>query len=292
MDLTQRHIENITPGLQRPIGVFDSGYGGLTILKSFRELMPEYDYIYLGDNARSPYGNHSFDTIYEYTLQGVDYLFAQGCKLVILACNTASARALRTIQQVDLRQSQDPTRRVLGVIRPTVEHLSQITETGQVGLFATLATVRSGSYQIEAEKYAPGVTLTQQAPQMWVSLVENGEVGDNAGVNYFVQKEVDELMKRAPEIDAIQLACTHYPLLRERIEAAVPPGVCVYGQGAIVAESLRDYLRRHPEMERRLSKGGKTHFLTTERGEHFSALAGRFLGYPIEDQQVNQIKLF
>lgn len=291
MDLTDKNIENITPELQAPIGVFDSGYGGLTILSHFKQHLPEYDYIYLGDNARSPYGYHSFETIYQYTLEGVDYLFAQGCKLVILACNTASAKALRTIQQRDLVESTDPTRRVLGVIRPTVEHMSRITKTGHVGLFATNATVKSNSYQLEVDHIAPEIQLTQHAAQLWVSLVENGEMGDNPGVNYFVRREVEALMAKDPMIDAIQLACTHYPLLQKRIEEALPEGVKLNGQGEIVASSLKDYLQRHPEMERRISKGGKVHFLTTESDERFQHMASLFLGEELVVDQVDQISL-
>lgn len=258
-----------------PIGVFDSGYGGLTILRDLRKSLPEYDYLYLGDNARAPYGSRSFEVIYRYTLEAVRELFARGCPLVILACNTASAKALRTIQQKDL-PGLDSTRRVLGVIRPTVEVLDKVTETGHIGVLGTPGTVASESYVIETEKLFPEMKVSQQACPLWVPIVENSEA-DNDGADYFVKKYIYELMGKDADIDTFVLACTHYPLLIEKIRRYAPVGVNVLEQGQLVAESLKDYLRRHPEMERRLSKGGGAEFLTSENPEKFDALASLFM---------------
>lgn len=257
-----------------PIGVFDSGYGGLTIFRELRKTLPEYDYLYLGDNARAPYGCRSFEVIYRYTLEAVRELFARGCPLVILACNTASAKALRTIQQKDL-PGIDPTRRVLGVIRPTVEILDQVTETGHVGVLGTPGTVASESYVIETCKLFPEMEVSQQACPLWVPIVENSEA-DGDGADYFVRKYIEELMGKDPAIDTFVLACTHYPLLIEKIRRYAPAGVRILEQGNLVAESLKDYLRRHLEMERRLSKRGRAEFLTSESPEKFDALASLF----------------
>ncbi|MBD5349604.1 MAG: glutamate racemase [Bacteroides sp.] len=269
-----------------PIGVFDSGYGGLTILREMRRRLPEYDYLYLGDNARAPYGPRSFDVVYKFTLEAVRYLFAQGCPLVILACNTASAKALRTIQQNDLPQI-DPTRRVLGVIRPTVEHLGEMSRDGHIGVFATAGTVRSQSYDLEVAKLFPDFTVDSQACPMWVPLVENHEA-DSEGADYFVNKYVGELFTKRGDIDTVLLACTHFPILYDKIRRAVPEGVNVVCQGEVVAESLADYLRRHPEMESRLDRGGTCRYLTTENPESFSSLARIFLDEPVN---VNHIDL-
>lgn len=267
------------PSEPGPIGVFDSGYGGLTILSEIRKTMPDHDYIYLGDNARAPYGSRSFDIVYRFTLEAVKDLFARGCRLVILACNTASAKALRSIQQRDL-PFIDPGRRVLGVIRPTVETVGDITRNGHVGLFATPGTVASGSYEMEIAKLHPRFTVSAQACPMWVPLVENREA-DRPGADYFVRQDVESLLAKDREIDTIILACTHYPLLYPKIRDAVPERIRIVRQGEIVARSLVDYLRRHPEMERVLTKGGHTRYLTTENPEKFSSLATLFLGHDI-----------
>lgn len=257
-----------------PIGVFDSGYGGLTILRELRKTLPKYDYLYFGDNARAPYGSRSFEVIYRYTLEAVRELFRRGCPLVILACNTASAKALRTIQQKDL-PGIDPTRRVLGVIRPTVEILRDVSRSGHVGVLATPGTVASESYTIETLKLFPDMTVTEQACPLWVPIVENSEA-DGDGADYFVEKYINQLMDRDPEIDTFVLGCTHYPLLIDKIRKFAPAGVRILEQGDLVAKSLKDYLKRHPEMECRLSKGGDVEFLTSENPEKFDMLASVF----------------
>ena len=264
------------PSQPGPIGVFDSGYGGLTILKGLREKLPQYDYVYLGDNARAPYGTRSFELVYEFTLQAVKYLFAKGCHLVILACNTASAKALRSIQQRDLPQI-DATRRVLGVIRPTVEQLGACSNTGHVGVLGTPGTVASGSYNIEIEHLNPGFVTTAHACPMWVPLVEYGEAS-SPGADYFVRKEINALLAADPQIDTIVLGCTHYPLLLPKIRQYVPEDIRILSQGDIVAASLEDYLHRHADMEARLTRGGSCRYLTTDSAERFSAAAGVFLG--------------
>ncbi len=268
---------SITPG---PIGVFDSGYGGLTILDEIRRKLPQYDYIYLGDNARAPYGTRSFDIVYRFTLEAVRYLFEQGCQLVILGCNTASAKALRSIQQNDL-PAIDPARRVLGVIRPTVEKIGEITKTGNIGIVGTPGTIRSHSYEMEIEKLYPGFRTFTQACPMWVPLVENGEA-TGEGTDYFVKRDVERLMAQNPGIDTVILGCTHYPLLKDKVEKYVPEGVTVLSQGAIVADSLADYLSRHPEMTARCSKGATCRYLTTESSDKFSESATVFLSEPVE----------
>ncbi|MDE5567543.1 MAG: glutamate racemase [Muribaculaceae bacterium] len=270
---------NQLPSAPGPIGVFDSGYGGLTILSEIRRALPDYDYIYLGDNARAPYGSRSFDIVYRFTLEAVTELFRRGCHLVILACNTASAKALRSIQQLDL-PILDPDRRVLGVIRPTVEAVGDITRNGHVGIFATPGTVASESYDIEIAKLYPDFKVTAQACPMWVPLVENREA-DRPGADYFVRQETDTLLSRDPLIDTVILGCTHYPLLYSKIREAMPDDITIVRQGDIVARSLEDYLSRHPEINARLTRGASTQYLTTENPEKFSALATLFLQHPV-----------
>lgn len=262
------------------IGVFDSGYGGLTILDEIRKELPEYDFLYLGDNARTPYGTRSFEVVYKFTLQCVEFLFNQGCHLVILACNTASAKALRTIQQNDLPKI-DPSKRVLGVIRPTAEMVGGLTKSKHIGLFATTGTVQSNSYPLEIQKISPDVTVISEACPMWVPLIENNE-HVNEGADYFVKKHAENLMKADSQIDAVILGCTHYPLLKEKIKAALPDDVQVISQGEIVAQSLKDYLERHPEMDEKCSKGGTVRYLTTENPEKFSSSASLFLADEIQ----------
>jgi len=246
---------------KQPIGVFDSGYGGLTVFKSIAQLLPGYDYIYLGDNVRAPYGNRSFKTIHQYTWECVQFLFELGCPMVVLACNTASAKALRTIQQQDLK-GVDPAKRVLGVIRPTAEVIGNYTKTKEIGVLGTKGTVQSNSYGIEIGNFFPDVKVYQQACPLWVPLIENGE-HNKPGADYFVKEYLDLIMAQSVDIDTILLACTHYPLLQAKIEAYLPPHIKVVAQGDIVAQSLQNYLRRHPEMEARLSKNGTHRFFTT-----------------------------
>ena len=237
------------------IGVFDSGYGGLTILKDIRIRLPQYDYLYLGDNARNPYGSRSFEIVYEFTLQAVKALFERGCHLVVLACNTASAKALRTIQQNDLPKL-DPDKRVLGVIRPTVEALPLFSKTGHIGLLATPGTVKSHSYSLELQKLSTHLKITEHACPMWVPIVENNEI-NSPGADYFIEKELKALLQKDPEIDTVVLGCTHYPLLSEIIRKHLPEGIRILCQGPIVADRLEDYLKRHPEIESKLSQNGK-----------------------------------
>jgi len=270
------------------IGVFDSGYGGLTILSKIRHELPQYDFVYLGDNARTPYGTRSFEVIYEYTWQCVRHLFDEGCELVILACNTASAKALRSIQQHELldvwKTEGCERKRVLGVIRPTVEVVKQFTRSNHIGLLATPGTVSSESYVMELEKVDPQLVVTQEACPMWVPLIEAGE-HVSEGADYFVKKYVDELMAKDPQIDTIILGCTHYPLLQEKIEKILPPNVRLVAQGEIVAASLADYLRRHADLNACLSKTaggeGSCHFQTTESEEKFAQSASIFLSSPV-----------
>lgn len=266
--------------MQNPIGVFDSGYGGLTVLKEIVNRLPQYDYIYLGDNARSPYGNRSFDTVYHYTLECVQWFFKQGCSLVILACNTASAKALRTIQQNDLPKIA-PDKRVLGVIRPTTEIIGQFSETGSVGILATNGTVASQSYPVEIAKFFPELRVYQEACPMWVPLVENNEY-DTHGADYFVRKNLHSLFEKGENIDVVLLACTHYPLLRKKIEEHLPVGVKLLSQGEIVADSLGDYLARHPEIEKLCSRKGTRVFYTTDATEDFDNHATGFFGEAVE----------
>ena len=263
------------PTIQGPIGVFDSGYGGLTILEKIRDVLPQYDYVYLGDNARAPYGTRSFDVVYDFTRQSTEKLFQMGCPLVILACNTASAKALKNIQQNDLPK-WNPNRRVLGVIRPTVEKVGEITHTRRVGIFGTIGTIQSNSYPIEIAKLFPDISVTGIACPMWVPLVENEEY-DSDGADYFVRKYIDELFSKDEKIDTIILACTHYPLLRKKIEKFIPHGVQLIAQGDIVAESLKDYLHRHDDLEKFLTQGERCQFFTTESAEKFAKSASVFL---------------
>ena len=267
-----------------PIGVFDSGYGGLTILREIRKEMPQYDYLYLGDNARAPYGTRSFDVVYEFTLQAVRYLFEQGCHLVILACNTASAKALRSIQQNDLPRLA-PQRRVLGVIRPTVEIVGEISKSRHVGIMATPGTIRSRTYELELAKLWPDIKVTGEACPMWVPLVENEEY-DSPGADYFVRQRIENLLRRDPLIDNVILGCTHYPLLLGKIRQYMPESVHIIEQGHYVAQSLKDYLHRHPEMRERLTEGGSARFLTTELAEAFQQKATIFMGEELEAERV------
>jgi len=268
-----------------PIGVFDSGYGGLTILKEIEKFLPEYDFIYLGDNARTPYGTRSFETVYEYTLQCVKWLFKQGCPLSILACNTASAKALRTIQQKDLPQLND-AKRVLGVIRPTAEIIGNYTSARQIGILGTKGTVQSDSYLIEIEKFFPGIKVVQHACPMWVPLVENNEYGTE-GADYFIKKDIEALLKKLPDIDAILLACTHYPLLIKKIKKYLPPGIKIISQGEIVAKSLKDYLDRHPEIDRKCSKNSSLQFFTTDSTKDFDTHSEIFFGEKVQSVHVD-----
>ena len=269
---------------QAPIGVFDSGFGGLTILRDIRQRLPQYDYLFVGDNARAPYGTRSRELVYEFTLQAVKHLFTQGCHLVILACNTASAEALRTIQQQDL-PTLAPKRRVLGVVRPTVEKVGKLTRTGHIGVFGTPGTIASRSYNIEIEGMYPGFKVHGHACPMWVPLVENRE-SEGDGADYFIKKDISQLMNDCPDIDTIILGCTHYPLLINKINDYKPQGVNIIQQGPIVADSLADYLQRHPEIERHCSRGGSCRYYTTEDPDHFSPLASIFVNEPVNAKRV------
>ena len=271
-----------TPG---PIGVFDSGYGGLTILEGIRQLMPGYDYLYLGDNARAPYGTRSFDVVYEFTRQAVVRMFELGCHLVVLGCNTASAKALRTIQQNDLA-SIDSHRRVLGIIIPTAEAVGSITSSRHVGILATEGTIRSRSYNLEIEKRYPDIHVTGEACPMWVPLVENNEA-NSPGADYFVRKNLEQLMAADPAIDTIILGCTHYPILLPKINTWCSPGVRIVRQGEYVARSLKDYLSRHPEIESRCSRNGGVKYYTTESAEKFSESAWLFLHERVDVEHIN-----
>ena len=270
-----------------PIGVFDSGLGGLTVFHDIQKLLPHYNYVYLGDNARTPYGTRSFETIYHYTQQGVGRLLDIGCPLVILACNTASAKALRTIQQRDLIQHY-PDRRVLGVIRPSVEVVGESSKTRKIGLFGTTGTVRSESYKMEFNKLFPDLTLYQEACPMWVPLVENNEIHTPAA-EYFIQRHVENLLSQDHDIDTIILACTHYPLLMDLIKKFVPERISIMDQGPIVAEKLNDYLQRHPEIEQRCEKKGESHFMTSGSVKLFEENAEIFFGNKIEAEHVELI---
>ena len=263
-----------------PIGVFDSGYGGLTILHGIRQQLPQYDYLYLGDNARAPYGPRSFDVVYEFTRQAVLRLFEMGCHLVILGCNTASAKALRTIQQRDLPQ-WDPDRRVLGVIRPTAEVIGDLTKSRHIGVLATEGTIKSESYNLEIQKLHPDITVSGVACPFWVPLVEYNEA-DSPGADYFVKKRIDQIMALDPQIDAIILGCTHYPLLMPKILKYLPKGVRIVSQGEYVASSLQSYLERHPQIEQRCAKNGETRYLTTENPAKFKEQAQIFLNEAVE----------
>ncbi len=263
------------PAAAGPIGVFDSGYGGLTVLHGIRQLLPQYDYLYLGDNARAPYGSRSFEVVYQFTRQAVLRLFEMGCHLVILGCNTASAKALRTIQERDLPE-WDPTRRVLGIIRPTAEVIGSLTHTRHVGILATEGTIRSRSYSLEIGKLHPDITVSGVACPLWAAIVEAGEA-DSPGADYFVAKRIGQLMRKDPDIDTLVLGCTHYPLLMNAMVKNVPDGVRIVSQGTYVADSLADYLTRHPDMRARITEGGTCRYLTTESEERFSEVATIFL---------------
>jgi glutamate racemase len=270
---------------KHPIGIFDSGIGGLTVFKSIAAALPDYDYIYLGDNSRAPYGNRSFNTIHQYTWECVQWLFAQGCPLIILACNTASAKALRTIQQKDMK-ALDPAKRVLGVIRPTAEVVGNYSKTGEIGVLGTNGTVQSGSYLLEIEKFFPNLKVYQQACPLWVPLIESGEY-EKPGADYFVKEYLDGIMKQSPNIDTLLLACTHYPLIQDKIRDYLPKNVQVLAQGDIVANSLVNYLLRHPEMEKNLSKGQTKLFYTTDDTAEFDRHASRFFSAPVTSSHVS-----
>ena len=270
-----------------PIGIFDSGYGGLTIYSEIHRLMPEYDYLYVGDNARAPYGTRSFDVVYDFTRQAVNYLFQSGCHLVIIACNTASAKALRNIQQLDL-PALDSRRRVLGIIRPTVECIGDITTSRHVGVLATEGTIKSMSYPLEIRKLFPDIKVTGEACPMWASLVEANE-HQNPGADYFIERDINLLLNKDPLIDTIILGCTHYPLLLEKIKKFVPSGVEVITQGTAVAHSLRNYLDRHTEMDALCTKGGNSVFCTTEADDRFREQASRFLNFPVRANKITLI---
>jgi glutamate racemase len=268
-----------------PIGVFDSGYGGLTVLRQIVNSLPQYNYLYLGDNARSPYGTRSFETVYRYTLQCVKWLLEQNCPLIILACNTASSKALRSIQQNDLYKLNADAR-VLGVIRPTTEIIGKYTKTNSIGILATNGTVQSKSYLIEIEKFFPGVTIEQEACPMWVPLVENNE-HQTEGADYFVQKHINNILSRNQNIDTLLLACTHYPLLKEKIEKYLPKNIKLVSQGEIVAESLKDYLHRHPEIETNIFKEKKRIFYTTDSTQDFNNKATIFFGERVQSNHLD-----
>ena len=273
------------PQIPGPIGIFDSGYGGLTILQAIRHALPQYDYIYLGDNARAPYGSRSFDVVYQFTRQAVLKLFSMGCHLVILGCNTASAKALRTIQQQDLPQI-DPARRVLGVIRPTAEVIGQLTHTRHVGILATEGTIRSHSYALEIRKLSPDVTVTGVACPLWVPIIENNETG-TPGADYFVKKRIDHILQADPAIDTLILGCTHYPILLPTIQKFVPRGIKVVAQGEYIARSLDDYLHRHPEMDARCTRHATVKYYTTERADKFQEHARIFLSDDIQATHID-----
>lgn len=267
-----------------PIGIFDSGYGGLTVLHGIRQLLPQYDYLYLGDNARAPYGPRSFDVVYEFTRQAVVRLFEMGCHLIILGCNTASAKALRTIQQNDLPKL-DAQRRVLGIIRPTAEVIGQLTHTRHVGIFATEGTIKSESYNLEINKFFPDIKVSGVACPFWVPLVEYNEA-DSPGADYFVKKRIDQILRMDPDIDTIILGCTHYPLLLPKIHKYIPRGIRIVSQGEYVADALQKYLERHSDIEQRCTKGGQVHYLTTEQPEKFKEQAQIFLNEPVEVENI------
>ncbi len=270
---------------RNPIGVFDSGYGGLTVLNNLIQRLPGYDYLYLGDNARAPYGSRSFETVYQYTLGCVKWLFAQGCPLVILACNTASAKALRTIQQHDLPKMA-PGLRVLGIVRPTSEIIGRFSKNKKIGILATTGTVQSGSYEIEIKKFFPEVQVIQEACPMWVPLIENNEQ-DSHGADYFVKKNIQNLLEKDPLIDTILLACTHYPLMLKKITEHTPLDIKILTQGTITANSLADYLERHPEIAAKLSKHSQRSFFTTDSTEDFDLHGSHFFGGAIHSEHLD-----
>lgn len=268
-----------------PIGVFDSGYGGLTVLKELKKKLPEYDYLYLGDNARTPYGTRSFELVYKFTLQAVQELFNQGCSLVVLACNTASAKALRSIQMNDLPQLA-PNKRVLGVIRPSAEIIGDLSSSKHVGILATPGTVKSGSYTLELAKFFPDVKVTEHACPMWVPLIENNEQDSESG-REFIKHDLEEILKKDTKIDTIVLGCTHYPLVHSYLKSIAPEGVNIISQGKIVADSLFDYLQRHPEIDEKCSKKNNIQFLTTENPAFFDENASLFYGQKVQAKQIS-----
>jgi glutamate racemase len=270
----------------KPIGIFDSGYGGLTVFRSIFKQLPQYDYVYLGDTARAPYGNRSFSAIHQYTWECVQQMFKMGCPLVILACNTASAKALRTIQQQDLKK-EDPAKRVLGVIRPTAEVIGDYSQTKEIGVLGTKGTVQSGSYVIEIGHFFPDLKVYQQACPLWVPLIENAEY-DKPGADYFVKEYLDQILAQSPNIDTLLLACTHYPLIQDKINAYLPNNINTVSQGDIVAKSLADYLYRHSEMEQNITKNGTQQFFTTtDDTADFDYHASQFFGEPVASQFVS-----
>ena len=272
------------PSAPGPIGIFDSGYGGLTILHGIRQLLPEYDYLYLGDNARAPYGTRSFDVVYEFTRQAVVRLFEMGCHLIVLGCNTASAKALRTSQENDLPKL-DAQRRVLGIIRPTAEVIGSLTHTRHVGIFATEGTIKSESYNLEIHKLFPDIQVSGVACPFWVPLVEYNEA-DSPGADYFVKKRIDQLLRMDPEIDTVILGCTHYPLLLPKIHTYIPRGIRIISQGEYVADSLQQYFEHHPDIEARCTRNGEVHYLTTENPDKFREQAQLFLHEPVEVENI------
>lgn len=267
-----------------PIGVFDSGFGGLTVLKEIEAALPENDFLYLGDNARTPYGNRSFDIVYAYTLEAVKWIFDRGCRLVVIACNTAAAKALRTIQQKDLPRIA-PDRRILGILRPVTESIGRRTQSKHIGILATTGTVASNSYAIEINRFFPAIKVVQEACPMWVPLVENNEGGGD-GADYFVKQNIDRLLARDPLIDTVVLGCTHYPLLREKIARYLPPGIEIVSQGKIVAESLAEYLKRHPEIAAQCGRNSQSEFYTSEKAAVFDRLATLFYGREIRSKEM------
>lgn len=270
--------------LKKPIGIFDSGYGGLTILAEIQQKLPEYDFLYLGDNARAPYGSRSFDVVYEFTLEAVEYLFEQGCELIVLACNTASAKALRTIQQKIL-PNKYPDKRVLGVIRPSTESIGSFSKTHHIGILATEGTVKSESYLIEIAKFSPETNVIQLPCPIWVPLIENNK-HETPGGKLLIKDDIETLLEKDPAIDVILLACTHYPILKDYIETLVPDSIQVVSQGSLIADKLNDYLQRHPTMEKKCSKHGETQYLTTENASDFEANVSRFLGKKISAKHI------
>jgi glutamate racemase len=271
--------------MKGPIGIFDSGFGGLTVFRKILQLLPEYDYIYLGDNARTPYGHRSFETVFNFTQEGVDFLFKEGCPLIIIACNTASAKALRNIQTFYLPKNY-PTSRVLGVIRPTVEAINNYTVTKEVALWGTKGTIQSGSFVTEMKKYAPDIFLYQQACPLLVPLIENNELS-GPGIDHFIQKYLDETLAQSPKIDTLLLGCTHYPILKRQIQEMVGEEIKVVSQGELLAPSLKDYLNRHPEIDDRLLKEGTIKLLTTDQCDFFDSLGEIFMQEPITSERVS-----
>jgi glutamate racemase len=270
--------------MKNPIGIFDSGFGGLTVLREIEKRLPEYDFLYLGDNARAPYGNRSFEIIHRYTLEAVKWLFENNCNLIVIACNTASAKALRTIQQTDL-PALAPDRRVLGIIRPVTEIIGNLSESKHIGILGTAGTVASGSYPIEIKKFFPGIAITQEACPLWVPIVENNEF-DSPGADFFVQQHIASILKNDPAIDTLVLGCTHYPLLIDKIKKILPPRVRLVSQGAIVADGLADYLRRHPELDGKCTKNNSREFFSSETCQTFDRLAAIFYGSAVRSNHV------